>query len=171
MAEDEEKVCHDRSRANGENVATNGSSVDILVVEDNDSQRTSIVAALQNVIPDVCVISVHSGAEAIEFLFARGKWTDRAGMEPPRLILLDLELPGKNNSMSVLGQIRSIEPEDALTVAPVVIFTDSLAPADVKESYRCGANSYILKPISFHDFKKVVETIGKYWMKHNRTVV
>jgi two-component system response regulator len=145
--------------------------VDILVVEDNNDQRVSIVEALQAAIPDVSVASVRSGVEALDFLFARGAWADRAGNLPPRLILLDLALPGLTNSLSVLGQIRSIEPRVALTVAPVVIFTDSQEAADVKECYRCGANSYILKPISFPDFKRVVEAVGRYWMKHNRTVV
>ena len=69
----------------------------------------------------------------------------------------------------MLGQIRSIAPRDALTLTPVVIFTDSHADADIKESYRCGANSYIIKPLSFPDFQAVVETVGQYWMTHNRT--
>ncbi len=171
MSEDEEKTCKKRSQTNGAYDVTNGGTVDILIVEDNDSQRVSIVAALQKTIPDVCILSVHSGAEALDFLFARGSWIGRATAEPPRLILLDLELPGANSSFSVLGQIRAVEPIDALTVAPVVMFTDSQSSTDVKESYVCGANSYILKPISFPDFEKVVKTVGMYWMKHNRTVV
>jgi two-component system response regulator len=144
--------------------------VDILVVEDNESQRASIVLALQNSIPDVVVTSVRDGPEALDFLFSRGAWADRTGEVPPRLILLDLALP-ESNGFSVLGQIRSIEREDALTVTPVVVFTDSQAAGDIKESYRCGANSYIIKPVSFPDFQTVVETIGQYWMTHNRTSI
>ncbi len=148
----------------------NRDPVDILVVEDNESQRASIVLTLQESIPDVVVTSVRDGPEALDFLFSRGAWADRAGEDPPRLILLDLALP-ESDGFSVLGQIRSIEREDALTVTPVVVFTDSQSAGDIKESYRCGANSYIIKPLSFSDFQTVVETIGQYWMTHNRTSV
>jgi two-component system response regulator len=147
---------------------TNGKPTDILVVEDNDSERASIVAALQAAIPDVEVVAVHNGNDALDFLFARGAWADRVDEDPPRLVLLDLELPG-TSGFSVLGQIRSIEPQDALTLTPVVIFSDSKATGDITKSYRCGANSYIMKPLSFADFQTVVETVGKYWMAHNRT--
>lgn len=150
---------------------TDNGLVDILVVEDDEMQRASIVEALRGAIRGVHVASVPDGVAALDFLFARGRWQDRDGTDTPKLILLDLGLPGKEGSLSVLGQIRSIEPQEALTVAPVVIFTDSYDPGDIKESYRCGANSYIIKPLSFPDFKKVIETVGKYWMTHNKTQV
>lgn len=142
--------------------------VDILVVEDDDGQRASIVLALQNAIPDVVVIAVRDGTEALDFLFARGMWMGRAKADPPKLILMDLALPG-SDGFSVLGQIRSIEPQDALTLTPVVVFTDSQAAGDITRSYRCGANSYIIKPLSFSDFQTVVEKVGQYWMTHNQT--
>lgn len=142
--------------------------VDILVVEDNDNERASIVVALQASIDNVQVVAVGDGPEALDFLFARGVWTARAGADYPKLILLDLELPG-SDGFSVLGQIRSVEPQDALTLTPVVIFTDSQSSSDITRSYRCGANSYIMKPLSFPDFQAVVQMVGQYWMKHNRT--
>jgi len=148
----------------------NDEPVDILVVEDNDSERASIVASLQSAIHGVNVVAVHDGTEALDFLFARGNWTDREGADSPRLILLDLELPG-SDGFSVLGQIRSIEPKDALTLTPVVVFTDSKARGDIAKSYRCGANSYIMKPLSFPDFQAIVKTVGQYWMTHNKTCV
>jgi len=141
---------------------------DILVVEDNDSQRASIVLALQNSIPDVLITAVRDGAEALDFLFCRGPWSNRDGGDTPKLILLDLAMPG-SDGFSVLGQIRSLDEQDALTVTPVVIFTDSQAKSDISKSYRCGANSYIIKPLSYPDFQAVVETVGQYWMTHNRT--
>jgi len=151
-----------------DNSATSCGEVDILVVEDDESQRDTIVEALQHSIRDVRVVAVRDGSEALDFVFARGDWADRVGENPPKLILLDLALPG-TDSFSVLGQIRAIEPEDALTLTPVVIFTDSQASGDITESYRCGANSYIIKPLSYPDFQAVVETVGQYWMTHNRT--
>lgn len=147
----------------------NEAAVDILVVEDNDSERASIVEGLINAIRSVRVLAVHDGNEALDFLFARGAWTDRVGQPPPRLILLDLEVPGVDG-LSVLGQIRSIDPQDALTLTPVVVFTNSEAAIDIETSYRCGANSYIIKPLSFPDFQAVVEKVGQYWMTHNRPI-
>ena len=146
----------------------NDKPVDILVVEDNVNERASIVEALQSSIDGVCVVAVHDGTDALDFLFTRGDWTDRVGADYPKLILLDLELPG-SDGFSILGQLRSIEAEDALTLIPVVIFTDSHAASDITKSYRCGANSYIIKPLSFPDFQAVVKTVGQYWMTHNKT--
>lgn len=148
----------------------NDKAVDILVVEDNDSERASIVESLQTSIRDVHIVAVNDGTEALDFLFARGAWTDRAGEDPPRLVLLDLAMPGADG-FSVLGQIRSLEPQDALTLVPVVIFTDSEAGDNVTKSYRCGANSYIIKPLSFPDFQAVVTIVGQYWMTHNKQSV
>lgn len=142
--------------------------VDILVVEDNDSQRSSIVRSLEASIDGVQVVAVHDGDAALDFLFGRDAWAGRLGQDPPRLILLDLEMPG-TNSFSVLAQIRSLEPTDALTLAPIVVFTDSKSASDIQESYRCGANSYIIKPLSFAEFQTIVDKVGQYWMTHNRT--
>ncbi len=147
---------------------TSNGFIDILVVEDNDSERASIVESLQSSIPDVCVVAVCNGKEALDFLFCRGIWSDRVGEDPPKLILMDLVLP-ESDGFSVLGQIRSIEPENEFTLTPVVIFTDSQERHDITKSYRCGANSYIIKPLSFLDFQSVVKTVGQYWMDFNKT--
>ena len=141
--------------------------VDILVVEDNDSQRASIVEGLENFIPDVIVVAVRDGNEALDFLFCRGDWAGRDREDVPKLILLDLALAG-SDGFSVLGQVRSFDAQEALTLTPVVIFTDSQATGDIQQSYRCGANSYITKPPSFPDFQTVVEKVGQYWMTYNR---
>lgn len=148
----------------------NDEPVDILVVEDNENERISIVDALRAAIPNVHVVAVQDGAAALDFLFARGDcdWTVRVGVEPPRLILLDLAMPGADG-FSILGQIRSLDADNSLTLTPVVIFSDSQDARHIEKSYRCGANSYIMKPLSFSDFQAVVKSIGQYWMTHNRT--
>lgn len=152
----------------GEGTAMDDEPIDILVVEDDDSQRDSIVEGLQECIPGVVVVAVRDGEEALDFLFCRSAWAERDREDSPKLILLDLALPG-SDGLSVLGQIRSFDAQEALTLTPVVIFTDSQAAGDIAQSYRCGANSYIIKPLSFPDFKTVVEKVGQYWMAYNRT--
>jgi two-component system response regulator len=143
-------------------------AVDILVVEDNKSQRDSIVESLEASINGVCVVAIPDGEEALDFLFAREAWVDRAGEEPPRLILLDLDLPGAD-AFSILGQIRSLGSDDALLLTPVVIFTDSQSERNTTECYRCGANSYLIKPLGFLEFRTLVDMLGQYWITHNRT--
>jgi len=148
----------------------NNEVIDILVVEDNANDRVSIVDALKSTIENVRVAAVNDGTSALDFLNARGEYKDRLDAPPPRLILLDLSLPGASG-FSVLGQIRAIVENDELILTPVVIFSDSIADGDITKSYRCGANSYIIKPLSFPDFQAVIKVIGQYWMTHNKTSV
>lgn len=141
--------------------------VDILVVEDNPSERETIVETLECSMRNLRVVAVGECEEALDFLFARGRWTDRAEEPPPRLILLDLSLLG-SDGLTVLDRIRSLDTHDMLTLTPVVILTDSQSADNITRSYCCGANSYILKPLSSADFQAVVETVGRYWLKHNK---
>ncbi len=113
-------------------------------------------------------LCVHTGTEALDFLFCHGNWMGRVEVDPPRLIVLDLRLAGEDGFF-VLGEIRSLDKTDMLTLISVVIFTDSQASSDITRSYRCGANSYIIKPLSFPDFETAIKTVGQYWMMHNRT--
>ena len=141
----------------------NNEPVDILVVENNDNERDSIVAALQETIPGVQVVAVHDGEEALDFLCARGAWTDRDGAELPKLILLDLVLPGVDG-FSLLRDIRSLESQDPLTCTPVIIFSDSQTRSDITESYRYDVNSFIVKPSSLKEFQAVVTATAQYWL-------
>ena len=141
--------------------------VDILVVEDNDSERDSIVEALEASLPDAALLALRDGEQALDYLFRRGEWTDRSANGFPKLILLDLAMP-RADGFSVLAKVRSQDAEEALMLTPVVIFSDSHVTADISRSYRLGANSFVIKPVSFSDFQGVVKTVADYWMTHNR---
>lgn len=145
-------------------------TVDILVVEDDERESVSTVLALQSAIAGVNVVAVRDGTEALDFLFGRAAWSARINADPPRLILLDLALPG-TDGFSVLGQIRSFVEQDVLNLTPVVVFTDSQKTGDIAKSYRCGANSYIIKPLTFPDYEAVVQAVGRYWLEHNMAAV
>lgn len=141
--------------------------VDVLVVEDNENEQTSIVEVLRFAIPGVQVVSFRTGTEALTFLFARGDRPGSVGAAlAPSLIILDLALPGEDG-FSVLGKIRSLDTEDALRLTPVVIFTDFQDAAAIARGYRCGANSYIIKPVSFPHFQLVVTSLAQYWISFN----
>ena len=144
-----------------------GGTVDILIVEDNDSERESIEEALRRVHPHIRIASVRDGKTALDFIFCSGPYTHRTHAQIPRLVLLDLYLPG-TTGYDVLKALRTRRETQWL---PVVVFSDSCKPGDVVRSYRYGANSYISKPVGFDDFAEAVEEIGRYWLAHNRVAV
>lgn len=139
-------------------------SVDILLVEDNADHVELILRALRdnNLLNQVHVVT--NGEEALDFLYQRGKYSDA-----PRLglILLDIKLP-KVDGIEVLRRIKA-DPE--LRSIPVVMLTTSAGEQEIVESYSCGANSYIVKPLDFDQFVKAIKTLKLYWLVVNRFVV
>lgn len=104
-----------------------------------------------------------NGQEALDYLFGRDKYSDRTQYPMPNLILLDLKMPGIDG-FEVLRQIKGTE---FLKRIPVVILTSSKEEGDRALSYDIGANSYLLKPVSFDGFTDVVKKIGDYWFTLN----
>lgn len=132
--------------------------VEILLVEDNESDLELTLRALQKVNLANKVLAVRDGAEALDYLFAPGS-------VPPRVVLLDLKLP-KVDGTEVLRRIKS-DPRTALV--PVVVLTSSAEERDRLATYQLGANSFIVKPVEFDSFSRAVAEIGMYWMLLNRT--
>jgi|SRR5688572_7726214 len=138
--------------------------VEILIVEDNPNDAELTLRALKKQNLANNVVHLTDGAEAIDFLFGEGKYTDRTINNIPKVILLDLKMP-KVDGLEVLQKIKS----DALTRAiPVVILTSSAEDPDIKRAYELGANSYIVKPVEFNKFSKTVSDLGLYWMVINK---
>ena len=135
----------------------------ILLVEDNpDDEALTLRALKKNNIGNELVV-VRDGAEALDFLFCRGSYADRDQHDLPQVILLDLKLP-KIDGLEVLRRIRGNESTRLL---PVVILTSSKEEGDLALSYDCGANSYIVKPVSFVGFLEVIKQIEGYWFSLN----
>ena len=135
----------------------------ILLVEDNpDDEALTLRALEQNKIQNDVVVA-HDGAEALDYLFARGTYAGRDPKVMPQLILLDLKLP-KVDGLEVLQRLRA-DPRTAHL--PVVVLTSSREGRDVIESYRHGANSYIPKPVDFAQFTEAVRQLGLYWLVLN----
>jgi two-component system response regulator len=134
----------------------------ILLVEDNPDEIELTIRALKqhHLANDVVVIS--DGREALEYLFAEGKYADDPPLLP-ELLLLDINLP-KVSGIEVLKRLRA-HPRTQLV--PVVMLTSSKEERDVLESYRLGANSYVQKPVSFDAFTQAVKEVGAYWLVLN----
>lgn len=139
--------------------------VEILLVEDNETDLELTLRALRKVNLANKVLAVRDGAEALDYLFATGDFSTRNGSVHPRVVLLDLKLP-KVDGIEVLRRIKS-DPRTALV--PVVVLTSSAEERDRLATYELGANSFIVKPVEFESFSRAVTDIGMYWMLLNRT--
>lgn len=138
---------------------------DILLVEDNVTDMELTVRALRRHHIANRVDVVRDGAEALDFVFGRGKYASRKPEEGLRLILLDLKLP-KVHGLEVLRQIKSNPGSKTI---PVVVLTSSHEDRDLVESYRLGVNSYIVKPVDFLQFSDAIRQLGLYWLLLNQS--
>ena len=132
----------------------------ILLVEDNrDDEELTLMAFEQSKIMNEVAV-VRDGAEALDYLFKTGKYTNRALSDLPAVILLDLKLP-KISGLEVLKRIRA---DDQTQLVPVVILTTSKEQEDIINSYKLGCNSYIRKPVNFTEFIEAARKLGLYWL-------
>ncbi len=139
-------------------------SVDILLVEDNPQDVELTIRALKkrNIANRVYV--VEDGAEALDFLFGRGKFAQQKSASHPKVLLLDLKLP----KLSGLDVLRAIKADPRTRTIPVVMVTSSREDPDVKAAYELGANSYVVKPVDFDAFVEAMSSIGLYWLLVNQ---
>ncbi len=135
----------------------------ILLVEDNRNDEALTLRALRTSNIHNKVIVTRDGAEALEYLFARGKFEGRDIKQMPVVIMLDLKLP-KLNGLEVLSAIRE---DERTRLIPVIILTSSDEEEDKIESYLRGANSFVRKPVEFEAFSEAIKQLGIYWLLIN----
>src|SRR5262245_49394906 len=138
--------------------------VEVLLAEDNARDAEMTQRALRKFNFGSRLHWVKDGSEALDFVFCRGNYACRDAERLPKLILLDLKMP-KIDGIDVL---REVKAQSRTRAIPVVVMTSSNEERDVVESYRLGANSYIVKPVEFASFAEVVASIGLYWVLTNR---
>jgi two-component system, response regulator len=143
----------------------NTSEVEILLIEDsmNDAEMTIRALKKHNIANNL--IHLKDGAQALDFLFAKGEFSGRDISRKPKVILLDLKMP-KVDGIEVLSTIKADERTKQI---PVVVLTSSKEHPDVEQCYKLGVNSYIVKPVEFDSFLKAVSNLGLYWMLLNHT--
>ena len=138
--------------------------VEILLVEDNPSDAELTMRALKRKNMINKLVWVKDGAEALDFIFAKGEYSERNMEDVPKLILLDLRMP-KVDGLEVLHRIKE---NDLTKKIPVVILTSSSEDRDIVESYKLGVNSYVSKPVEFDAFIDAISTLGFYWILINK---
>lgn len=135
----------------------------ILLVEDN---RMDVELTLDAFREARLLNTIHvafNGQDALDFVFGRGKYADRYTYPLPSLILLDLKLPGIDG----FDVLRQIKETPILKRLPIIVLTSSKEEGDRALSYDIGANSYLVKPVSFEGFLAVIRQIEGYWLSLN----
>lgn len=136
--------------------------VDILLVEDDPGDAELTIRTLRKQSMDNHLVHINDGQAALDFVFG----APATGMIcMPRVILLDLKLP-RVDGIEVLRRLKS---DPVTRNIPVVILSSSSQGRDMQECYNLGVNSYVVKPLEFERFKKVVSELGNYWLLTNQT--
>jgi CheY-like chemotaxis protein len=130
----------------------------ILLAEDNSQDIELAVAALEENRLANEVVVVRDGAAALDYLRCQGAYVNRPSGAPV-VVLLDLKMP-KVDGLEVLRQMKA---DETLRTIPVVMLTSSREERDLVESYRLGANAYVVKPVAFDRFLEAVRTLGLFW--------
>ncbi len=140
--------------------------VEILIVEDSDSDADLTMRALEKCNPNSKRYRVRDGEEALAFINGSGAFAERDLREHPRLILLDLTMP----TISGLDVLRALRADPLTKGIPVVVMTESHQERDLGNCYRLGANGFATKPVNEDEFTETIARIGMYWLLVNRIV-
>ena len=138
--------------------------VDIMLVEDNLDDAELAIRAFKKIGLQGNVVHLKDGEEALDYIFCRGRFLERDISDVPKVIYLDLKMP-KVDGLEVLRKVKSDERTKSI---PVVMLTSSKEDKDIKETYRLGVNSYVVKPVSFDEYIKTVSELGSYWLILNQ---
>ena len=141
-----------------------GEPIVILVVEDDPSHAEIIRRNFEASRLANRLLAVEDGQAALDYLNREGKYNDADKFPMPNLILLDLRLP----LVDGLEVLKIIKSDRKLTTIPVVILTTSADEADMVKAYEHHANSFLVKPVDFTQFSKLMETFGYYWVAWNQ---
>ncbi len=141
--------------------------VDILLIEDSLHDAELTIRALRKNNGSIKIVHLKNGAVALDFLFGTGEYSGRNINNMPKVILLDLKMP----KVSGLEVLEKLSVDKSARKIPVVVLTSSKENPDVERAYLLGANSYIVKPVDFESFQKIVNDLGIYWLSHNQPFI
>lgn len=130
----------------------------ILLVEDNPRDLELTLAALAKCQLANDIVVARDGAEALDFLYARGEHAERTPGDPA-VVLLDLKLP-KVDGLEVLETVKRDPHQRQI---PVVMLTSSREERDLVRSYELGVNAFVVKPVDFNAFFEAIQDLGMFW--------
>ena len=136
---------------------------EILLVEDNPLDAELVTSSFERDRWGCDIVWVKDGEEALDYLFCRGPYAQRAETAPV-LMLLDLKMP----KVSGIDVLREVKADERTRRVPVVVMTSSNEDSDVTRAYDLGANSYVVKPFDFSDLAKMLHSASHYWLTVNR---
>jgi CheY-like chemotaxis protein len=145
-------------------VELTGEPLHILLVEDNEAHAELVIRSMRDQQVANRIHHVLDGEKALDYLFGRGVYAGPLEHPRPNLVLLDLRLP----RIDGLEVLRIIKTTPDLLRIPVVILTSSDAETDIAKSYDYHANSYVVKPLDFKNFTKLMKDLGYYWLGWNQ---
>ncbi|GLV53786.1 two-component system response regulator [Dictyobacter sp. S3.2.2.5] len=131
----------------------------LLLVEDSDEDVELIEWALKKLAITIPIVRCTDGEEALDYLYQRNRYSDPQKSPMPALILLDLQLVAVDG----LEVLQEIKGDETLRMIPVIVWTSSDDEHDIDVSFKQGANSYILKPMSTQRLLAIVEMLNQYW--------
>jgi CheY-like chemotaxis protein len=140
-----------------------GKPVLIMLIEDNLDHAELVIRTMQDHRIANEVRHLLDGQSALNYLFRRGEFSDPQSSPRPHLILLDLRLPGVDG----IDILKTVKEDPGLKTIPVVVLTTSESEKDVARAYYNHANSYLVKPVGFEEFHKLMEDLGFYWLGWN----
>ncbi|OGU30366.1 MAG: two-component system response regulator [Ignavibacteria bacterium GWA2_35_9] len=136
----------------------------ILLAEDNPKDAELMFLALEG--SNIDIVHVKDGAEALDYLYYGGRFSER-DQGKPTVIFLDLKMP-KLDGLQVVKQVRA---DENLKTIPIVMLTSSREEKDLAESYNLGANAYVVKPVTFDKFIETIKQIGIFWALINEAPI
>jgi CheY-like chemotaxis protein len=140
-----------------------GEPILVMLIEDNADHAELVIRTLEEHRIANKVRHFLDGQSALDYLFHRGEYSDPEASARPHVILLDLRLPRVDG----IDVLKAIKEDDHLKSIPVVVLTTSEAEKDVAKAYYNHANSYLVKPVGFEEFKRLMDDLGFYWLSWN----
>ena len=140
-----------------------GEPILVMLIEDNADHAELIIRTLEEHRISNKVRHFFDGQTALDYLFQRGEFSEAAQSPRPHVILLDLRLPRVDG----IDILKAIKRDENLKCIPVVILTTSEAEKDVAKAYHNHANSYLVKPVGFEEFRQLMDNLGFYWLSWN----
>lgn len=136
----------------------------VVIIDDKEEDCESIRCALADLMDVLHVSIFNTGRKALDALVRSTDNTSGQCSRPPDLIILDFDLP-RMRAPEVVAALRA---NPVMHLVPIVIFSDSRATRDIKDSYESGANGFVCKPVDFEEFQDTVRTVGRYWLEINK---